>query len=149
MRSISSASSGCAARYSSNSASHVGASLRAARADPVGEVLDDAVGHEELGVLGPAEEPLRRADPVRAERLAVRLRRVLDRRAVADVAVHDDQRRPLVLGLEGVERALGLRRGRSRRRRVATFQPYAVKRAATSSVNARSVWPSIVTRFES
>ena len=38
----------------------------------------------------------------------MRLRRVLDRRAVADVAVHDDQRRALVLGLEGMERTLGL-----------------------------------------
>ena len=86
----------------------VRASLRAARTDPVGEVLADAIGDEELGVLGPAVEALRRADTVGAERLAVRFRRVLDRGAVADVAVHDDQRRPLVLGLEGVERALGL-----------------------------------------
>ena len=32
---------------------------------------------------------------------------------------------------------------------VVTFQPYAVNRAATSSVNVMSVWPSMVTRFES
>ena len=38
----------------------------------------------------------------------MRLRRVLDGSAVADVTVHDDQRRPLVFGLEGVKRALGL-----------------------------------------
>ena len=120
MRSISSARSGCGARYSSNCASQASRASRAARADPLGEVLDDAVGDEELGVLGPAEEALRRLDAVGAERLAVRLRRVLDGRAVADVAVHDDQRRPLVLGLEGVERALGLLevvRVRDRRRR--------------------------------
>ena len=123
---------------------------RAPRAPiPSAKCSTHAVGDEELGVLGPAVEPLRRLDALRAERLAVRLRRVLDRRAVADVAVHDDQRRPLVLGLEGVERALGLPRGRSRPRPSSTFQPYAVNRAATSSVNVRSVWPSIVTRFES
>ena len=95
------------ARYSTNRASQACAGLGAACADPLREVLDDALGNEELRVLGPAEEALRRLDALRAERLAVRLRRVLDRRAVADVAVHDDQRRPLVLGLERVERALG------------------------------------------
>ena len=100
-------------------------------------------------ILRPAVEALGSLDAVRPERLAVRLGRVLDRRAVADVAVHDDQRRPLVLGPERLERALGLRRGRSRPRRSSTFQPYAAKRAATSSVNVRSVCPSIVTRFES
>ena len=84
------------------------ASLGAACADSLREVLHDALGNEELRILGPAEEALRCPDAVGAERLAVRLRRVLDRRAVADVAVHDDQRRPLVLGPEGVERALGL-----------------------------------------
>ena len=86
----------------------VRASFRPARADPLGEVLADAVGDEELGVLRPAVEALRGPDTLRAERLAVRLRRVLDGGAVADVTVHDDQRRPLVFGLEGVKRALGL-----------------------------------------
>ena len=31
----------------------------------------------------------------------------------------------------------------------AMFQPYATNRAATSSVNVMSVWPSMVTRLES
>jgi hypothetical protein len=62
-------------------------------------VFVDAVRHEELGVLGPAQEPLGRLDPFRTERLAVGLRGVLDRRAVADVAVDDDQRREVVVGI--------------------------------------------------
>ena len=81
--------------------------LAATGADALREVLDDAVGDEELGVLGPAVEALRRLHALGPERLAVRLRRVLDGRAVADVAVHDDERRPLVLRLEVLERALG------------------------------------------
>ena len=75
---------------------------------PVGEGLEDPVGDEEVGVLGPAVEALRLLDALGAERLAVRLRRVLDRRAVADVAVDEDQRRALVLGLEDREGPLHL-----------------------------------------
>ena len=61
-------------------------------------------GTRKSGVLGPAVEPFRRLHAVRPERLAVCLRRVLDRRAVPDVAVHDDQGRALVLGAERLER---------------------------------------------
>ena len=81
--------------------------LAATGADALREVLDDTVGDEELGVLGPAVEPLRLLHALGTERLSVRLRCVLDGRAVADVAVHEDQRRPLVLRLENLERALG------------------------------------------
>ena len=75
-----------------------GAQPAPARADPVGEVLVDAVGDQELGVLGPAVGALRLAHLLLAERLAVRLGRVLlVRRPVADVAVDDDQRGPALL----------------------------------------------------
>ena len=81
------------------------AQLGAALADPLGEVLVDAVGDEELGVLGPAVGALGLPDLLLAERLAVRLGGVLlVRRAVADVAVDDDQRRPPLLLLEDLER---------------------------------------------
>ena len=80
------------------------ARLAPARADAGCEVVVHAVGDEEVLVLGHAEEPLRRLAALDPERLAVRLRRVLDRRAVTDVAVDEDQRRALVLGLERVER---------------------------------------------
>ena len=67
--------------------------LRAALADAGGEVLADAVGDEELRVLRPAVDALGQADLLVAERLAVGLGRVLlVRRAVADVAVEDDER---------------------------------------------------------
>ena len=71
-----------------------GAELGAALADAVGEVLGDAVGDEELGVLGPAVGALGLADLLVAQGLAVgRGGVLLVRRAVADVAVDDDQRR--------------------------------------------------------
>ena len=82
------------------------AQLRAARADAGFEVLVHAVGDEELGVRRPAVALLGQADLVFAQRLAVRGAGVLlVRRAPADVAVDDDQRRPIVGGLEDVERA--------------------------------------------
>ena len=58
---------------------------------PAAKELVDAVGDVEIGVLGHAEEPLGRLDPFDTEGLAVSLRGVLDGRAVADVAVHEDQ----------------------------------------------------------
>ena len=94
-----------------------GAQLGAALADPVGEVLADAVGDEELGVLGPAVGALGLAHLLLAERLAVGGGGVLlVRRAVADVAVDDDQRRPALLALELLEGAWRAGRGRWRRR---------------------------------
>ena len=81
------------------------AQLRPARADPGGEASRHRVGDQELGVLRPAVEALRLAHLLLAERLAVGGGRVLlVRRAVADVAVDDDQRRPVVGRPEGLER---------------------------------------------
>ena len=78
--------------------------LAAPSADPVGEMLVHAVGDQELGVLGPVVGALRLAHLVLAERLPVDLGGVLlVRRAVADVAVDDDQRRPPLLAPEDLE----------------------------------------------
>ena len=139
---------GAPSRYSTNCASQAPRASRAARADSVGEVLVDAVGHEELRVLGPPEEPLRRLHALGAERLAVRLWRVLDESSVADVAVHDDQRRPFVLGLEVVECAPDL--GEVVRVRDRRHVP-AIRGEPVGDVlrERESVCPSIVTRFES
>ena len=73
------------------------ARLLSTRTDARGEALVHTVRHQELRVLGPAIVPFRRLDLVLAERLAVRAAGVLlVRRAVADMAVDDDQRRPLL-----------------------------------------------------
>ena len=69
--------------------------LGPARADAGSEMLPDAVGHKELGILGPAIGALGEPDLLVAQRLAVGCGGVdLVRRAVADVAVQNDQRRP-------------------------------------------------------
>src|SRR5205823_13597663 len=66
--------------------------LRTARAYAGAEMLPDAVGDEELRVLGPAVAPLAETDLVVSQRLAVRRGGVLlVRRAIADVAVPDDE----------------------------------------------------------
>ena len=76
----------------------LGAQLGAAPADPLGEVLLDPVGHEELGVLGPAVGALRLPHLLLAERLAVGGGGVLlVGGAPADVAVDDDQGRARLL----------------------------------------------------
>jgi hypothetical protein len=81
--------------------------FRAAIADARREVLFHAVGNQELRVLGPAVGTLRELHFLRAERLAVRLRRVLPvRRAVADVRVEDDQRRAVLRLPEDGQRML-------------------------------------------
>ena len=82
------------------------AQLPAALSDAVLEVLDDAVGDEEFGVLGPAVEALRLAGGLLAERLAVDRGGVLLRRAVADVAVQHDQGGLIVVLAEALEGAL-------------------------------------------
>ena len=70
-----------------------------------GEVLLDPVGDEEGLVLGPVVEALGGGDLVRPEGLAVRgVGALLVRGAVADDAVDDDQRRPVGLGLERLDR---------------------------------------------
>ena len=67
-----------------------------ARADARLEMLAHAVGNEELRVLGPAVVALGQPDLLLAQRLAVRRAGVLlVRRAIGDVAVDDDQRRPI------------------------------------------------------
>ena len=70
----------------------------AAPADALAELVVDAVRHQELRILGPAVKALGEAHFLHAERIAVRGCGVLlVRRAVADDAVDDDQRR-LVFG---------------------------------------------------
>ena len=71
---------------------------RAARTDAFREMLVDAVRHQELRILGPAVEFFGELDFLYAERLAVRFGAVLlVRRAIADMAVDDDQRRPALV----------------------------------------------------
>ena len=81
--------------------------LCAARADAGGEMLVDAVGDQKLRVLGPAVSALGEADLLFAERFAVGFGRVLFvRRAIADVAVENDERWA-ALGLpEDIQRLL-------------------------------------------
>src|SRR5262249_61561826 len=69
------------------------------------EVLVHALGNEEALVGRHAEELLRGFHSLDAEWLAVRLRGVLDRGAVPDMAVNEYQRWAFGLHLEGVERA--------------------------------------------
>ena len=74
---------------------------------PASKCSHDAVGHEELGILRPAVGALGEPDLVVAQRLAMgRGGVVLVRRAVADVAVEDDQRRPALGLAEDRERVL-------------------------------------------
>ena len=69
------------------------------------EVLVHAVRHQEFRVLRPAVVALGQPDLFFAQRLAVRRAGVLlVRRAIRDVAVHDDQRRPVVGCLKRAER---------------------------------------------
>ena len=70
--------------------------LSAALADTIVEMRVDAIGHEKLGVLGPAVAALGEAHFLFTQGLAVGFPGVLlMRRAEADVAAHDDQRRPV------------------------------------------------------
>ena len=73
-------------------------------ADAVLIVLVDAVGDEELGVLRPAVIPLCELDLFLAERLAVGgVGVLLVGRTPGDVAVDDDQRRPIIRLLEDLQ----------------------------------------------
>ena len=70
-------------------------------------MLAHAVGHQELRVLGPTVRALGEPDLFLAERLAVRGGSVLPvGRAVADVAVEDDQRGPAFGAPERTQRVL-------------------------------------------
>ena len=94
------------------------AQLASALADAAAEMLVDAVGHQKFGVLGPAIIALGELHLLLAERLAMSGAGVLlMRRAVGDVAVDDDQGRP-VAGAGECRQRLGERlRYRWRRRR--------------------------------
>ncbi len=79
-------------------------SLRAARAYPGGEMLAHGVRDEELGVLRPSVAALGEANLVVAQRLAMSGGSVvLVRRAVADVAVENDEGRAALGHLERVQ----------------------------------------------
>ena len=76
--------------------------LRAALAHAVSELIVDAVRNQKLRVFRPAVISLHQFDFRFAQRLTMRFVRVLlVRRAVADVAVDNDERWPIV-GLEEV-----------------------------------------------
>ena len=111
----------CTASSWANQASR---SCLAAFADALLEVVVDAVGHEELGVFGPAVVPLGQADFVLAQRLAMGGAGVLlVGGAPADVAVDDDQGRPVVGLLRNIWKARSSRsRSLASPTRV-TFQP--------------------------
>src|SRR5262245_14679356 len=73
------------------------------------EPLTHAVGHKELGILGPAVGALDQSYLILAQRLAVGGGSVdLMRRAVADVAIQNDQRWPALRLPESRERRLDL-----------------------------------------
>ena len=102
--SISAARSALSVAYSASLVSQTARSSAPRLPIARGEVLADPVGDEELGVLGPAVGALGLAHLLLAERLAVGGGGVdLVRRAVADVAVDDDQRRSPLLALELLE----------------------------------------------
>src|SRR5712691_11155183 len=70
------------------------AGLRAARANSGGEVVAHGVGNQELGVLGPSVVAFGEANLLLTQRLAVSRGGILFmRRAVADVAVQNDEGR--------------------------------------------------------
>src|SRR5262249_1578592 len=83
------------------------AELAAPGADAMLEMLQHAVGHQELRVLGPPVGALPGPAPRLAGRLAGGGRGVvLVGRAVADVAVDDDEGRAIVAAPERLERAI-------------------------------------------
>ena len=79
----------------------------AALADPLLEALVDAFGNQELGIFGPAVIALGAADFFFSQRFAVGFFRVLLLwRSEANVAVDDDQRRPIGRIRRRIERLL-------------------------------------------
>ena len=81
--------------------------LAATLADAVGKVLHDSVRHQELGILRPVIGALDEPDFVFAQGLAMGRGGIdLVRRAIADVAVENDQRRPVFRLAEDRERLL-------------------------------------------
>src|SRR5262249_41692865 len=81
------------------------AGLGAALADAGGEMLAHAIGNEELGVFRPTIIAFGEADFVLAQGLAVRRGGILlVRRAIADVAVEDDEGRAALRLPKHIER---------------------------------------------
>src|SRR5215472_7820891 len=77
---------------------------QAPRPDALLEMLAHPIRDEELRLWRPAVVTLRQPDLFLAERFAVRSARILlVRRAVGDVAVDDDQGRPIARASEGPE----------------------------------------------
>ena len=77
------------------------------------EVLADAVWNEKFGVLGPAVAPFGETYLLHAERLAMGGAGVmLVRRAVADVAVDDNERWRIVSPAENLDRLRPIARDR-------------------------------------
>ncbi len=116
MRSISSARSGWALRYSTNCASQA---LRASapRAPiPSAKCSTTPSGTRNCASSGQPKKRFAALTPSGPSGSPCAFGVSSTERSVADVAVDDDQRRSLVLGLEGVECALGLGRGRWRPR---------------------------------
>jgi hypothetical protein len=117
--------------------------LATALADTLGKVFHDSVGHQELGILRPVVGALDELDLVFTQRLAMGCRHIdFVRRAIADVAVENDQRRPVFRLAEDRERFLDALQIVG----IADAQhiPMARKRAATSSVKVILVLPSMV-----
>ena len=81
------------------------AQILATLANPLAEVIVYAIRHVELLVFGPAVVPFRETNLLFSQRLAVRAAGILlVGRAVADMAVHDNQRGPVAGALKCSER---------------------------------------------
>ena len=101
MLSICAARSGYCSPVPREGAAPLAAEPCAARTELRGEMFAHAGGNDELLIGVEAEELLGQPHFVVAKRLAVGLGRVLlVRGAIADMAVHDDQRRPVARLLE-------------------------------------------------
>ena len=111
--------------YAAARAVPLGPSLGATPAEVGREVLPDTIGYDERRVGIPPVEFLREPDLVRAERLAMGLARVLPMgRPVADVAVHDDEGRPVGVARKVSYARVSMSRSLASLTRV-TLHPYA------------------------
>src|SRR5262249_4298037 len=81
------------------------AQIFAAFADALTEMIIDTVGYIELQIFRPAVVPFRQPDLLFAQGLAMRTAGILlVRCAVSDMAIHNDQRGPILRILECPER---------------------------------------------
>src|SRR5262249_39335231 len=77
------------------------AQLPAALSNPFTEMIVDSIRHVELIVLWPAVVSFGQPDLLFAQRFAVSAARILlVRRAITNMAVDDNQRRPILRGLK-------------------------------------------------